>query len=79
MNKKYYVTATDSFLSGWGKSKDKINKIVVECYSYEVARKVYDKLKDRADMKYVNICNTKPYYSKDRYYVSNTTPSKWIA
>ena len=28
---KYYVTATDIFLSGWGKAKDKINKVVIEC------------------------------------------------
>lgn len=66
----YFVTATDKFLSGWGKADNKINKIVVEVDNYQDAQKAYDKLMKRNDMKYVNISSSMPYYSSHKYYVS---------
>lgn len=67
--KKYYVTMTDSFMSGWGMSEGKINKLVFECDNYNEADVVYKNAKNRSEMKYVNITANKPRYDKKRYYV----------
>ena len=64
----YYVTMTDKFMSGWGEAKDKINKLVFVCHGYKEAEIVEDNARNRTDMKHINICTTKPYYNKDRYY-----------
>jgi len=36
----YYVTMTDKFMSGWGQAHGKINKMVVECDTYEEAAQI---------------------------------------
>jgi len=69
----YYVTMTDSFMSGWGKAREKINKLIFECDSYEQAEIVADNANNRTDQKYVNICVNKPYYNKNRYYPQTKT------
>jgi hypothetical protein len=71
---RYYVTATDSFMSGWGPAKSKTNKLVFCCNSYEQAQVVEENLKNRSEMKYVNICSTKPSYPGRRYLVQWFTP-----
>ena len=76
---KYYVTATDIFLSGWGKAKSKINKVVIECNSFEEAEIVAENARSRGDMTRVNIANKKPYYNKDSHLVSFRTKSDWPA
>ena len=76
---KYYVTATDIFLSGWGKAKGKINKIVIECNSFEEAEIVAENARNRGDMTRVNIATKKPYYNKDSHLVSFRTKSDWPA
>ncbi len=68
--KKYYVTMTDKFMSGWGKARGKINKLVISCNSYSEAERVYDKAMRRGEMKYINIVTRKPSYDKNRYIVS---------
>ena len=70
---KYYVTATDKFLSGWGLAKGRISKFVLECDTYEEACFVEDKVSQRSDMKFVNICSKRPRYSSTRYHVSYVT------
>lgn len=78
---KYYVTMTDSFLSGWGMAKDKINKLVIECDSLQEAEIVADNARRRSDMKYVNICANKPRYSSSKYHVSwhdKSSYDKWF-
>ena len=67
-NKKYYVTMTDMFMSGWGMAKNKINKLVFICDSYSEACIVESNAKCRPEMKYVNICSKKPYYNSNRYF-----------
>lgn len=67
---KYYVTMTDSFLSGWGMAEGKTNKLVIECNNLQEAEIVANNARARSDMKYVNICTTKPRYSSSAYYVS---------
>ena len=63
-----YVAMTDKFMSGWGHSREKLNKLVFECETEKEARIVFDNANNRTDQKYINICYTKPYYNKDKYY-----------
>jgi hypothetical protein len=67
---KYYVTMTDTFLSGWGMAEGKTNKLVIECDSRREAEIVANNARARSDMKHVNICANKPSYSSSKYYVS---------
>ena len=67
---KCYVSMTDKFMSNWGRSQDKTNKLVLECESYEEAVIVERNAKDRSEMIYVNICSEKPYYNKRSYFTS---------
>jgi len=69
----YYVTMTDTFLSGWGQAKNKIAKFVNECETLEEAAIVADNARCRTDQKCVNIVYSKPYYNKDRYHVQYKT------
>ncbi len=66
----YYVTMTDKFMSGWGKAKGLINKLILSCETYDEALIAAQNAKNRSEMKYINIRNQKPYYSADRYCVS---------
>jgi len=75
-NKAYYVTMTDSFMSGWGKAKGKTNKYVIGCDTHKQANTVAKNAKKRSEMKYVNICLNKPRYKKDGYIISYTTYSQ---
>lgn len=68
-----YVTMTDKFMSGWGKAEGKINKLIFECETLEEAEIVAENARNRSDQKYVNICSTKPYYNKDRYFAQVKT------
>lgn len=70
MENKWYVTMTDSFMSGWGLSKNKTNKLVIECDSIEDAEKVCENAKKRDEMKRINICKKKPSYNIKQYLVS---------
>jgi len=58
----YYVTMTDKFMSGWGAAAGKINKLVIECATYDQAQQIERAARTRREMKYVNIRNSKPYY-----------------
>ena len=69
-NRKYYVTMTDKFMSGWGMAANKTNKLVIECETWEQARAIELAACDRDEMVYVNICCNKPYYNKKRFLVS---------
>lgn len=73
MGKKYYVTATDKFMSGWGRAKDKINKVVIECDNYDEADRIESKLMEREEMKYVNISSNKPYYNVNTHVTTYVT------
>lgn len=66
--KKWYVTMTDKFMSGWGKAQGTLNKLIFICDSYDEAVIVSDNAKNRSDQKNVNICSTKPRFPS-HYYV----------
>ena len=53
---------TDTFLSGWGLAKNKINKLVLVCDNYKQAQIVKDNAEHRTDQKYINICSNYPYH-----------------
>jgi len=65
----YYVTMTDTFLTGWGHAQNKTAKFIYECETYEEALIVQENAANRTDQKYINICIRKPYYSPRSYLV----------
>jgi hypothetical protein len=78
---KFYVSMTDKFMSGWGCADNKTNKLVIECDNYSEAETVYNNAIKRHEMKYVNICSKKPYYTSRYNYVSyhdKTDYSAWF-
>ena len=66
----YYVTATDSFMSGWGLAEGKINKVVIGCDNRSEVAEVKNALRGRSDMKYVNDTTNPSRYSSSRYLIS---------
>ena len=67
---KSWVTATDSHMSGWGKAKNKLNKLIFECDTNEEARIVMDNLRCRPEMKYINHNIHRPVYHIHKYLVT---------
>lgn len=59
---KFYVTMTDKFMSGWGLAKNKTNKLIIVCETWEQAETIERNAKKRSEMKYINICVNKPRY-----------------
>ena len=53
----WLITATDSFMSGWGEARGGLSKCAWACKSEHVD-KVEEWVRNRGDMKYVNVtCN----------------------
>lgn len=73
MTNNFYVTMTDTFMSGWGEAENKKNKLVLVCDSYEQAEIVKENAKNRGDMKNVNIAGNKPYYNPNYHLVQFKT------
>ena len=69
-SKKYYVTMTDKFMSGWGNARGKINKFIVICDTLDQAYTVSKNASYRPEMKYINVLSKKPNYDPKRYEVS---------
>jgi hypothetical protein len=70
---KYYVSMTDSVMSGGGIAKGKMHKLVFECDSYEEAQIVYENAKARGDMQWIKISKNKQYYDKTKYFTRYKT------
>jgi len=66
----FYVVMTDRFMSDWGRSEDKINKLVIECKDLDEAKIVSQNAKNRKEMSRINICKNKPTYGASTHYVS---------
>ncbi len=56
----FYVTTTDRFMSGWGESRGKRNRLIFPCASLREVAQVEWYAKSRSDQKNVRICTTKP-------------------
>jgi hypothetical protein len=70
---RFYVTMTDTFMSGWGCAQKKKNKLIFECDSLEEAEIVAENARNRTEMRYINIVNKVPHYTSSRYYVQVKT------
>lgn len=60
--RKFYVTMTDKFMSGWGMAKGKTNKLIIICDTIEQAEQIKRAARRRSEMRRVNIRTTKPRY-----------------
>lgn len=61
----WYVTMTDKFMSGWGMAEGKINKLIIECETYEEAETIERNARNRNEMKFVHVTRTKPRYGRN--------------
>lgn len=57
---KFYVLATDSFMSGWGLAENKSNVLVIPCDDLRTAEEVEQVLKARDEMKRVRVTANRP-------------------
>lgn len=60
---RWLVTATDRFMSGWGGASGGASKCAWACQTLDEARKCFERIKARSEMKYVNITD-RPWYPK---------------
>lgn len=70
---RYFVTMTDTMLSGWGNADGKTAKRIVLCKYFRDAQIIVSGLnncKNRNGMRYINISCKFPKYSENRYTVS---------
>ena len=63
----FYVTLTDTFMSGWGKAKNLTNRLVFPCEDMDEAIGVSEYAKSRTDTKNVRICTVKPQIKPWQY------------
>lgn len=67
----YYVTMIDTYMSGWGRSQDRRNAIVISCPTEQEALRIEHAANKRDEMKHVTYRGVrKPYYDARRYYVT---------
>lgn len=55
-----YIVSTDTFMSGWGAAKGKVNRCIVPCPDAETALKVKSYVQSRTDQKNVRLVINKP-------------------
>lgn len=72
--RKYYVTMTDKFMSGWGMAQGRINKLVIECETIEQAQQIEIAAHRRSEMRRINLCLHKPRYDES---TTLTTIKHW--
>jgi len=63
-----YVLSNDTFMSGWGSCKGKINVCVVPCENGFQAEKVMEYIKTRSEQKRARIVINKPKNQSNRIY-----------
>lgn len=68
--RNFYVSMTDTFLSGWGNAKDKINKYVIGCDTLSEAEIIKSNASMRSDMKQIVIHQGKPSFDVKKYLVT---------
>jgi hypothetical protein len=71
--KKYFVSMTDRFMSGWGRAEGKVNKLIFECDSYKEASIVAENGRMQGDMSHINIDINKPHYDIADYLAQDKT------
>lgn len=73
---KLYVTMTDKFMSGWGRARGLINKLVIECDTLEQAETIERNAQKRDEMKSIRIVDRYPNFSTKRYITSDKVYSE---
>lgn len=58
---RWLVTATDKFMSGWGGAAGGASKCAWACETMDDAKKLYQWVKSRKEMRHVNVTNRKWY------------------
>ena len=53
---------TDKFMSMWGLSQGKTNKLIIVCETLPQAEQIERAARNRSEMRYINIRTTKPRY-----------------
>ena len=56
----FYVCALDTFMSGWGLSDGRNNRVILPCADRDEALAVADIARSRPEMKYVTVKENKP-------------------
>ena len=74
----FYVTLTDTFMSGWGEAKNLTNRLVFPCEDMDEAIGVSEYAKSRTDTADVRIRRTKPRIH-DSHYVQVMDPDDSVA
>jgi len=74
---KYYVCMTDKFMSNWGRSDNKINKLVFVCENIDEAEIVYQNSVNRSDMARITQRTSRPYYRRDTHYTQYKTKQEY--
>ena len=69
----YYVSMTDTFLSGWGMAKGKEAKFINICDTLKEAKIVKENGKYRKDEKKILIYKKMPKYNEKLFYVQIKT------
>lgn len=70
----YWVSCTDLFMSDWGCSQGKLNRLVFVCDSLEQARVVALNAKNRGDMSHIKIHGRhKPKFTDKIYFTQEKT------
>lgn len=70
---KYFVTATDKTMSGWGRAEGKIAKRVIVCDTWRQVQRIADAMinkPSREGWRYINKTSRLPRYSEKKYVVS---------
>ena len=68
---KVYVSMTDTFMSGWGRAENKINKLIFECDSEEEAQIVQQNATNRSDQEEIMITTCIPDFRGDEFLVQH--------
>lgn len=58
--RKFYVSMTDKFMSGWGRSEGMTSRYVIECATRGQAEAIYKAAEDRPEMKRLSMSSAKP-------------------
>jgi hypothetical protein len=84
----FYVSCIDTFLSGWGKSKGKKNKLIFECKNDKEVEQIAALLEDRSEMKYIDkytdnfpkslLTSDKGEYKTESVFYQLKNASEWL-
>ena len=77
---EYYVTAEDSFMSGWGEAEGMTSLVLLPCADREEARIVADNVRSHREMRRVHTHANPPdlpYTSCHVSLMTRTSASRW--